>query len=182
MKNLHRQWAVSALVLAFLLPAAARATITFKQLDEGMFVVSHRVKLIGSRGQAMDLAYTKAASLCVAAGYSHFEILQQESEAGQADDSANASVRVRFYFEGGGDRIDCSRNADAKYVQQAQDKLKKQGYTSPARAAAAVRTDAASQAPSADGCAISCSIEQIAAMARSGLSDEKIRAACVDDG
>ena len=124
MKNRHRQWVVPALALSLLLPAAAHATITFKQLDEGLFVVSHRVKLIGSRGQAMDLAYTKAASLCVAAGYTHFEILQQESEAGQSDDSANASVRVRFSSEGGGDRIHCSRNADAKYVQQAQEKLR----------------------------------------------------------
>jgi len=73
--------------------------ITFTQLDDDVFVVSHRVKVIGLRGKAMKLVYTKTASLCVAAGFSHMKILEQESETGQADDSANASIRAQFYFE-----------------------------------------------------------------------------------
>lgn len=175
-----------AIAAAFVsLPRPAHATITFQQLDDDMFVVSHRVKIIGSRGQAMDMAYTKAASLCVAAGYSHFEILQQESEAEQSDDSANASLRVRFYPQDGEDRIDCARNADPKYVRQAEEKLRKRGYSLPEATSEPAGAEAGSgsatgepggEAPSS--CAHGCTIEQIAAMARAGLSDEQISAAC----
>jgi hypothetical protein len=173
---------VSRIVLAIgcagLLPAAAGATLTFKQLGDDLFVVSHRVKIIGSRGQAMDLVYTKAASLCLAAGFSHFEILGQESEANQVDDSANASVRVRYFHEAGGERIDCSRNADPKYVEQAREKLAKQGIQAAAAPATGSVPAAAGEDGNGDGGKEACSIEQIASMARSGLSDEQIRAAC----
>ncbi len=52
----------------------------------------------------MKLVYTKTASLCVAAGFSHMKILERESETGQVDDSANASIRAQFYFADGEDR------------------------------------------------------------------------------
>ena len=83
---------LALLAVLVLIPQAASAIITFTQLDDDVFTVSHRVKLIGSRARATKLVYTKAASLCLAAGYSHYKVLNQESEAAQEDDSANASV------------------------------------------------------------------------------------------
>ena len=161
------------LVSALLIPQAAMAVITFTQLDDDVFVVSHRVKILGLRGKAMKLAYTKTASLCVAAGYSHFKILSQESESGQSDDVANASIRAQFYFTDGVERVACERNAEADYIEQASVKLAKMGYQPPDPSEA--------EAAEAQGTAVgdgTCTIEQIAGMARSGLSDEQILAAC----
>ncbi|MCP4201333.1 MAG: hypothetical protein GY769_05290 [bacterium] len=167
------------LAAALLVPQAARAVITFTQLDDDVFVVSHRVKVIGLRGKAMKLVYTKTASLCVAAGYSHLRILEQESETGQADDSANASIRAQFYFADGEDRVGCERNADPEYIQQARAKLAKQGYRPPEPGAVGAKAAEGASSGSVKPEGSSCAIEQIAAMARAGLSDEQIRAACV---
>lgn len=167
------------LALLLLAPQAALGVITFTQLDDDVFSVSHRVKLIGSRGKAMKMVYTKAASLCVAAGFSHYKVLQQESEAAQEDDTANASVQVKYFQQDGDDRIGCQRNADPEYVAEARAKLHRQGYappppSAPAEPAAASPADAAGEGTSAG----TCTLEQIAAMARAGLEDDKIRAAC----
>jgi hypothetical protein len=131
-------------------PQLAMAVITFDQLDDDLFVVSHRVKVKFwmSRGQAVRKVYEKAASLCVAAGYTHFEILQQESEANQRDDDANASIRVRFSTEGGDERIECQRSASDRYVEQATGKLARRGYRPPPPAggsSAATQADAGTQ-------------------------------------
>ena len=163
-----------AIVVGVLVSQAASAAITFTQLDDDMFTVSHRVKIIGSRGKATKMVFTKAASLCKAAGFTHLKVLDQESEANQADDAANATLRVQFYFSDGEGRIDCARNAETEYVNEASNKLRKRGYTPPARPAAGA-------APASDGSSSdlgTCTLEQIAAMARAGLSDDKIRAAC----
>lgn len=165
--------------LALLVPATADATISFTQIDDEVFVVSHRVKIIGSRGKATKMVYTKAASLCVAAGYSHLQVLHEESEANQADDTANASLRVRFYFEDAGDRIDCEDGADPVYIAEAQEKLRKQGYDPPeAPDPGMSETDAEEVGVAGGGV---CTLEQIAAMARTGLSDDQIRAACAEE-
>lgn len=167
-----------ALVALLLVPQAAMAVITFTQLDDDVFVVSHRVKVYGLRAKAMKLVYTKTASLCVATEFSYMRILGQESETGQADDSANASIRAQFYFEDGEDRVGCERNSDPEYVQQARSKLAKQGYQPPDREA--MRAKAAESASGATALGnSSCTLEQIAAMARSGLTDEQIRSACI---
>ena len=155
-------------VLALLLPQTASAVVSFTQLDDDVFVVSHRVKIIGSRGKAQKMVYRKAASLCVAAGYSYFEILHQESEAEQLDDDANASARVQFFRGDGEGRIGCEQNADEKYVGQSTVKLAKIGYQPPPESAG-------SQAA-----AKSCTVEQISAMVKAGFSDEQIKAACPD--
>lgn len=170
--------AIVVVIALLLLPQAAMAVITFTQLDDDVFIVSHRVKVIGLRGKAQKLVYTKTASLCLAAGFSHMKVLHQESETGQADDAANASIRAQFYFEDGEDRVGCERNADQDYVSQARDKLARQGYRSPDPEA--MKAEAAQSASGATQLGnSSCTLEQIAAMARSGLSDEQIRAACV---
>lgn len=163
-----------AALLAVVFTPQAEAVVTFTQLDDDIFVVSHRVKGIGLRGKAMKLVHEKTASLCIAAGYSHFEILEQESQSGQQYESANASIRAQFFFADGPGRIGCERNANPDYVEQAGDKLREQGYEPPEPGAAGVADPAG-----ADGSLCGpCSIEQVAAMARAGLSDEQIRAAC----
>ena len=168
--------ALAVLTLLLLAPQTASAIITFTQLDDDVFVVSHRVKVIGLRGKAMKLVYTKTASLCVAAGFSHMKILEQESETGQADDSANASIRAQFYFADGEERVGCERNADPEYIRQASEKLAKQGYQPPERQATVATAEAESAGTALSGS--TCTLEQVAAMARAGLDDGQIRAAC----
>ena len=124
------------LVLAIVLTAQpALAVVTFTQLDDDVFTVSHRIKLLGGRGRAMKMVYVKASSLCVAAGFAHYKVLGLESNAFQEHDTANASVQVQFFQEDGEGRIDCDRNADPKYVDQARQKLSKRGYNPPSRVA-----------------------------------------------
>lgn len=176
--------ALAALVFA----QPALAVITFTQLDDDLFVVSHRIKVLGLRGKAMKLVYEKTASLCVAAGYSHFEILDQESNTGQQYESANASIRARFFRTDGEERINCEKNASPEYIAQARKKLAKRGYEPPPPVAEglvaeseagevqAAEADAASSTDTGD-----CTVEQITAMVKAGLADEQIKAACQPD-
>ena len=174
MRSLALRASIILALAAVLIPRAGDAVITFNQLEDDVFVVSHRVKIIGSRGQATRLVYEKAASLCVAAGFSQFKILQQESEAAQQDDAANATLRVQFFFDDGEGRIDCEKNANPEYVGQARTKLAKRGYQPPPR------PDPEEQDPPAEdtGDDWSCTVEQIATMAKAGFSDQQIKAAC----
>ena len=172
MKTIRRLALIQLAALLTLTPAAF-ATITFTQLDDDVFTVSHRVKGFGSRGKASRLVYEKAASLCVAAGFSHYSILDQESQASQEYESANATVRVKFFFADGDDRIDCASGANPEYIDEAGVKLAKQGYVTPQPPAAAAASPAG-----AGSCGDGCSLEQIAAMARAGLTDDQIKAAC----
>ncbi len=163
------------MILALVIPPAALAVITFTQLDDDIFVVSHRVKLIGSRGRAQKLVYEKAASVCVAAGYSYFRILDQESNASQQYESANASVRVQFFFDDDEGRIGCDKNASYEYVEQARAKLAKRGYQPPGKPVA--------EEAVADGSGQgtrTCTVEQITTMVKAGFSNEQIKAACPD--
>ncbi len=163
---------VIVVVLALLLPQTASAVVSFTQLDDDVFVISHRVKIIGSRGKAQKMVYRKAASLCVAAEYSYFTILHQESEADQWDDDANASARVQFFRDDGEGRIGCEKNADEKYVGQSMAKLAKIGYQPP--------PEETGPPPGGQAATKSCTVEQISAMVKAGFSDEQIKAACPD--
>jgi hypothetical protein len=69
------------------------------------------------------MVYTKAASLCIAAGFTHYRLLDQASQASQQYQAANATVTVRFYFEDGQDRISCEPAADPEYIEEARAKL-----------------------------------------------------------
>jgi len=171
---------IASLSLLVLSASSVSAVITFTQLDDDTFVVSHRVKGIGSRGKATEMVYTKAASLCVAAGYAYYRILDQESQAAQEDEAANASVRVRFFLEDGDDRISCHPGSTAVYISESHEKLQNQGYRPPPPAPPEVVSagPAAADSDKAPLCDATCTLEQIAAMARAGLSDEQIRAAC----
>ncbi len=169
-----RAWVVFILATLVFAPAA-QAVITFTQLDDDIFVISHRVKIIGSRGKATKLVYQKAASLCIAAGYSQFKILDQESNASQQYEAANASARVQFFQQDGEGRIDCEKNATAEYVEQAEVKLAKIGYRPPAPAEAQPAASAGGE-----GAGRTCTVDQITAMVKAGFADEQIKAACPD--
>ena len=164
------------IIAALVVPQAALAVITFTQLDDDIFVISHRVKFIGSRGKAQKLVYTKAASLCIAAGYSHFTILDQESNASQQYESANASARVQLFQVDAEGRIDCDRNSDPEYVEQARAKLARVGYRPPLEPEMGDMADDGEDG----GGERSCTVEQISAMVKAGFSDEQIKAACPD--
>jgi len=176
--------AILGLLLAVSQPL--HAIITFTQLTDDTFIVSHRVKFIGSRGQAMKLVYTKAASLCQAAGYTYMNVVGEDSQATQQYDNANASLRVQFFTQDGEGRIDCARNSSADYVAEAREKLANRGYRPPTvESAESDASGLAADAPDSssvetangdqDG---SCTVDQIVAMAKSGLTAEQIRAAC----
>jgi len=160
--------------MALLGPQLAMATITFDQLDDDVFVVSHRVKLLGSRGQAVRMVYEKAGSLCVAAGYTHFEIQDQQSQAWQTEEDANASIRAQFFLEDGKQRLACMNLASSTYIEQANVKLRMKGYRPPARAA----THSA-DTPEEIG---TSTAEQISAMTQVRLSAQQIQAACREAG
>lgn len=161
------------LAAALVLPQTALAVISFTQLDQDMFVISHRVKIIGSRGKAQKVVFKKAASLCIAADYSYFKILDQESNAGQRYEVANASVRVQLFQDDGEGRIECERNADEDYTEQARTKLAKIGYEPPPEKPAPPAED--------EGVVRTCTVEQVSVMVKAGLSDEQIKAACPDE-
>ncbi len=167
---MRRVLLLAALLLA--MPQIAGAVVTFQQLDGNTFTVSHKVKWIGSRGQAMDLVYEKAASLCIAAGYTHMKIQDQESTSSGYYQSANATLTVKFFLETGEGRVDCDHKASDEYIQQAKKKLKKKGYEGPI----AVSDDGDETEQENQ-----CTVEQIAAMVKAGLSDEQIKAACGSD-
>ena len=167
---------VAVLCLIAAASPPARAVITFTQLADDVFVVSHRIKVVGSRGRAMKMVYTKAASLCLAAGYSHFKILEQESQAGQQHDAANASVQVQYFHATGEGRLECKKNSDPEYIEEARKKLARKGYEPTAPAAGQLPT---APAPDASG-SESCTVEQIVAMVNAGLTEEQIKAACPD--
>jgi len=147
------------------------AALTFEQLGDDVFSVSHAVKGFGGRGVAMDVVYEKTASLCIAAGYTHLKVMDQQSTAGSDYEEPNATVQVQFLQRGGEGLIKCDLKATQKYIDEAKKKLGKRGYKGP------VAPTEAAEAPSGRG---ACTIAQIMTMTKSGLSEEQIKAACPD--
>jgi len=97
--------AFAVFMLCALYTSAASAVITFDQLDDDTFTISHQVKAFGNRGKANRLVYEKASSLCIAAGYEYYELLDQESSGAGFYQAANATIRVRLHFEDGEERF-----------------------------------------------------------------------------
>lgn len=159
--------------VALAVPQLASAVLTFEQLDANTFTVSHQVKAFGGRGQAMELVYEKAASLCIAAGYSYMEVMEQESHAGGGWEAPNATVTVKLYHERGDDRIACEMKSSREYIAQAKKKLDKRGYEGPVQP----HPSAAPQ-PDPETTENFCTVEQIAAMVKAGLTEDQIKAAC----
>lgn len=166
----------STILLSLLLtPAASHAIITFTQLGDDTFVVSHRIKAFGSRAKAMRMVHTKAASLCIAAGYSHMEVLDTESQAANEWEDANASITVQLHADAGDGRLDCDTNADPEYIRQASEQLARKGYVPPDAADESGAEEGETQGA---GEGQACSIEQIVDMVETGLTVDQIEAAC----
>ncbi len=122
----------TAAVLAFLLVStAAVADIKFTRLSENRFIVSHRKQqsMLGAEAKAMKTLYSEVASICIAAGYSHFELVtqdvQERSRGGPwgGGRGASGTVDVKMRNEAGEDHIECAPLADPKKVGVAKKKL-----------------------------------------------------------
>ena len=121
------RWVLVCVVAALLSTSAAMAaTLRFQRLGEDRFVVSHNVKL-GGANKAVKMVYKKAGSICVAAGFSYFEVLGQEVTRPNRYQFAGGTLQVRFKHERAeeGLELDCKENSDARYVELAKKKLKK---------------------------------------------------------
>jgi len=97
------------------------------------------------------------------------KILDQETTSAGYYQSANATLTVKLFMETGEGRVECSTKASEEYIQQAKKKLKKKGYEGPIAV-----LDDKEKAETQN----QCTVEQITAMAKAGLSDEQIKAAC----
>ena len=109
------------------------AFVTFGQLDSNTFTVSHMVKGIGNKGKATRQAYEKAASVCVAAGYSHLKFVNEQADGTTYGGVPNATVTFKLFNEPSDDRIECAYSASPEHVVAVKKKLAKRGYDFPSR-------------------------------------------------
>ncbi len=124
-------------LLGLLISAVAvQADVKFTQLTDTQYVVHHRkLTVFGAEAKATRTALMEAASVCLAAGYSHMEIRDLnvgEREFGGPYDGgrgASADVRIKLYEQPDvetieeNDLIDCEPLADDEKVQVAREKL-----------------------------------------------------------
>ena len=121
---------VIALALLFL-PMVIYADVKFTRLSENRFIVSHRkLTSFGAEAKALKTLYGEVASICVAAGFSHFEIVTmdvQERHGSWGGDGRGASgtVDVKMRNEADEDFVECAPLADPKKVGMAKKKLAK---------------------------------------------------------
>jgi hypothetical protein len=120
-----------------LISGAARADVKFTRLSEDQFIVHHRKQsLLGAEAKAMKTTFIEAASVCIAAGFSHMEI--KETNVGERHHGgtwggtgrgASADVRIELYLDPGEGEIDeldlleCEPLSDPKKVDKAARKL-----------------------------------------------------------
>lgn len=127
-----------ALVLPLTLASVSFADVKFTRLSEDQFIVHHRkLTTLGAEAKAVKTAYKEAASICVAASYTHFEIKEQnvgERMHGTTfggGRGASADIRVKFYQDPDEEAIDekdlieCKPLSDPKKVKRAKEKLAK---------------------------------------------------------
>ena len=116
---------VIALALLFL-PMVTYAGVRFTRLSENRFIVSHQKQTdFGRDARAIKTLYGEVASICVAAGFSHFEIvtLDVTERQGWGGRGLSVNVDVRMRNEAGEDHIECAPLADPKKVGVAKKKL-----------------------------------------------------------
>ena len=125
--------------------AASAATLVFDRLAEDRFVLTH-LTVLGGTEKARNVAYEKAASVCLAAGFSLLEVLYQEQGAGHgvgaasggavsvgfgATANASSTLLVRFKHkdkeegesEEREDVLDCNANSVPRFVAAAKTRL-----------------------------------------------------------
>ena len=121
------------------LPVPASADVKFTKLAENQFVVHHRkLTKIGAEAKATRTAYKEAASICIAAGYTHMEIkdlnVGERTHGGALGGGrgASADIRIKLYQDPEEgiveekDLIECKPLADPIKVEKAKKKLAKQ--------------------------------------------------------
>ena len=130
-----RNFAMAVAIFAAI-PTPAHADVKFTKLSDTQYVVHHRKNsYLGAEAKAMKTAYKEAASICVAAGYTHLEIKEQnvgERHYGGfwgGGRGASADVRIKLYMEPDEeaveekDLIECQPLSDPKKVKVAKKKL-----------------------------------------------------------
>ena len=80
-----------------------------------------------------------------------------------------ALILMKFFLEPGEGRVDCHPKTSEEYIEQVKKKLAKKGYTGP--------TVVSDDSEETEGDS-QCSVEQIAAMVKAGLTEEQIKAVC----
>lgn len=118
---------------------AAWADVKFTQLSDDQFIVHHRkLTTLGAEAKATRTAYKEAASLCIAAGFTHMEIKDQnigERMHGSTfggGRGASADLRIRLFTDPDEETVDekdllaCEPLADPKKVEIAKRKLKEE--------------------------------------------------------
>jgi hypothetical protein len=123
-------------ILCFAVALTAVADVKFTRLSEDQFIVHHRkLTLLGAEAKATRTAYAEAASICIAAGFTHLEIKEQnigERQHGGAwggGRGASADVRVKFFADPDEEKVEeldliaCEPLADPKKVERAREKL-----------------------------------------------------------
>ena len=127
---------VITICLALALPSLSWADVKFTRLSENQFIVHHRkLTTLGAEAKAVKTTYREAASICVAAGFTHFEVKEQnvgERVHGNAlggGRGASADLRIKLYADPDDEMIDdkdlieCEPLSDPKKVERAQEKL-----------------------------------------------------------
>jgi hypothetical protein len=130
--------AVRFLVLiAVVCTPAWAAALKFTKLTSNQFIIHHQKGMSFGTGEAKTTktAYTKAASMCIAAGFTHFEV-QDLNVSGAVSGgaygggkTASADVRVKFYRDPEPAVVDekslleCQSMADPEYIELAKTKL-----------------------------------------------------------
>lgn len=127
---------VAATILSTGAPTLLQADIKFTRLSANQFIVHHRKHtLVGAEAMATKTVFAEAASICVAAQYTHFEV--QDLNIGERKKGpllggrrgASADVRVKFYRDPSEetvsekDLIACAPLSDPAKVPLARRKL-----------------------------------------------------------
>lgn len=115
------------------------AALKFAKLTDNQFIIHHQKGMSFGSGEtkATKTAYTKAASVCIAAGFTHFEVQDLSISGAVAAGAygggrpAAADLRVKFYTNPAAalaeekSLLECQSMADPEYIELAKVKLAK---------------------------------------------------------
>ncbi len=119
-----------------LVATVAGADIKYTRLSDNQFVVHHRkLTKFGAEAKATKTAYKEAASICIAAGYTHMEI--KDLNVGEREwgtkygggRGASADLRIKLYLDPDEETVDekdlveCAPLSDPEKIEHAKHKL-----------------------------------------------------------
>ena len=112
---------------AFSLAGPTLGEMKFTRLDETHYLVSHTVgHEFGSSNKVAKMLYIKVASLCVAAGFKHFEVKNRDIVPPRGGWTARGTVEVELHLVKNEDSIECKELAEERYIKQAKKELEYQ--------------------------------------------------------